>query len=57
MVSATTFRVPYAEALRTHRLALAVAESARTGRPVALPTGPASRLTAPVVDAGVGVDA
>ncbi|MEE3922249.1 hypothetical protein V2I01_40080 [Micromonospora sp. BRA006-A] len=35
-------RVPYAEALRTHRLALAVAESARTGRPVALPTGPAA---------------
>ena len=28
-------RVPYAEALRTHALALAVAESAATGRPVA----------------------
>jgi predicted dehydrogenase len=27
-------RVPYAEALRTHRVACAVAESARTGRPV-----------------------
>ena len=27
-------RVPYAEALRTHALALAVAESAATGRPV-----------------------
>lgn len=27
-------RVPYAEALRTHRLALAIAESAATGRPV-----------------------
>jgi myo-inositol 2-dehydrogenase / D-chiro-inositol 1-dehydrogenase len=27
-------RVPYAEALRTHELALAVAESARSGRPV-----------------------
>ncbi|KKK05861.1 Gfo/Idh/MocA family protein [Micromonospora sp. HK10] len=56
-------RVPYAEALRTHRLALAVAESARTGRPVALPTGPAARLTAAVADAaptepaGVAVDA
>ncbi|QLQ35545.1 Gfo/Idh/MocA family protein [Micromonospora robiginosa] len=46
-------RVPYAEALRTQRLALAVAESARTGRPVALPTGPAARST----DAGVRVDA
>ncbi|MEV0325752.1 oxidoreductase [Micromonospora echinospora] len=31
-------RVPYAEALGTQRLACAVAESARTGRPVALPT-------------------
>lgn len=56
-------RVPYAEALRTHRLAVAVAESARTGRPVALPTGPAARLTAAVADAapagpdGVAVDA
>ena len=50
-------RVPYAEALRTQRLALAVAESARTGRPVALPTGPAARLTAAVADAGVTVDA
>jgi myo-inositol 2-dehydrogenase/D-chiro-inositol 1-dehydrogenase len=29
-------RVPYAEALRTHTLALAVARSARTGRPVDL---------------------
>ncbi|WP_049822696.1 Gfo/Idh/MocA family protein [Arthrobacter sp. H41] len=29
-------RTPYAEALRTHRLACAVAESARSGRPVAL---------------------
>jgi hypothetical protein len=29
-----------------------VAESARTGRAVALPTGPASRLTAPVADVG-----
>ncbi|MBY8874647.1 Gfo/Idh/MocA family oxidoreductase [Micromonospora sp. PLK6-60] len=43
-------RVPYAEALRTQRLALAVADSARTGRPVALPTGPAAL-------AGVTVDA
>lgn len=30
-------RVPYAEALRTHRLALAVAESAAAGRPVSVP--------------------
>ncbi|GLY93760.1 Gfo/Idh/MocA family oxidoreductase [Actinoplanes sp. NBRC 103695] len=30
-------RVPYAEALRTHALAAAVAESARIGRPVAVP--------------------
>jgi myo-inositol 2-dehydrogenase / D-chiro-inositol 1-dehydrogenase len=30
-------RVPYAEALRTHALATAVAESAATGRPVAVP--------------------
>ncbi|MFC0004387.1 Gfo/Idh/MocA family protein [Micromonospora siamensis] len=43
-------RVPYAEALRTQRLALAVAESARTGRPVGLPT-------APLATAGVSVDA
>ncbi|MFE9203137.1 Gfo/Idh/MocA family protein [Micromonospora sp. NPDC007230] len=56
-------RVPYAEALRTQRLALAVAESARTGRSVALPTGPAARPTTPVADAvpaeptGVTVDA
>ncbi|GAB3075576.1 Gfo/Idh/MocA family protein [Micromonospora schwarzwaldensis] len=50
-------RVPYAEALRTQRLALALAESARTGRPVALPTGPAARTTAVVADAGVTVDA
>ncbi|SCL57064.1 Gfo/Idh/MocA family protein [Micromonospora yangpuensis] len=35
-------RVPYAEALRTQRLALAVAESARTGRGVTLPTPPAT---------------
>ncbi len=32
-------RVPYAEALRTHLLALAVAESAATGRPVAVSHG------------------
>jgi myo-inositol 2-dehydrogenase/D-chiro-inositol 1-dehydrogenase len=54
-------RVPYAEALRTQRLALAVAESARTGRSVALPTGPAARLTTAVADAvpgeGVTIDA
>ncbi|SCF23390.1 Gfo/Idh/MocA family protein [Micromonospora mirobrigensis] len=47
-------RVPYAEALRTQRLALAVSESARTGRPVALPTDPAA---APLATAGVSVDA
>ncbi|MEV0156493.1 Gfo/Idh/MocA family oxidoreductase [Micromonospora sp. NPDC050686] len=45
-------RVPYAEALRTQRLALAVADSARTGRPVALPTGPAA-----LAPTGVTVDA
>ncbi|MFU8875866.1 Gfo/Idh/MocA family protein [Micromonospora sp. SL4-19] len=58
-------RVPYAEALRTQRLAVAVAESARTGCGVALPTGPAARLTRPVADAapaeatlpGVTIDA
>ncbi|KXK62006.1 oxidoreductase [Micromonospora rosaria] len=45
-------RVPYAEALRTQRLALAVAESARTGRAVSLPTGPAALAGAgPVGDA------
>ncbi|MFR9776894.1 Gfo/Idh/MocA family protein [Micromonospora sp. MS34] len=43
-------RVPYAEAMRTQRLALAVAESARSGRSVALPTGPAARLTPAVAD-------
>jgi predicted dehydrogenase len=32
-------RVPYREALRSHRLALAAARSAREGRPVALPEG------------------
>ena len=32
-------RVPYPEALRTHRLALAVAESAATGRSVEVPRG------------------
>ncbi|MEH0843832.1 Gfo/Idh/MocA family oxidoreductase [Micromonospora sp. CPCC 205711] len=47
-------RVPYAEALRTQRLALAVSESARTGRSVTLPTGPAA---APLATAGVSVDA
>ncbi|MFI0796777.1 Gfo/Idh/MocA family protein [Micromonospora rubida] len=52
-------RVPYAEALGTQRLALAVAESAATGRPVALPTGPAATLRVVTVaaPAGVGVDA
>ena len=53
-------RVPYAEALRTQRLALAVAESARTGRSVSLPTGPAARPRTAVADAtpaGVTVDA
>lgn len=41
-------RVPYAEALGTQRLACAVAESARTGRSVALPT---PTLTGVTVDA------
>ncbi|MEV5822535.1 Gfo/Idh/MocA family oxidoreductase [Micromonospora harpali] len=51
-------RVPYAEALRTQRLALAIAESARTGRPVSLPTGPAASPHAAVPTATrVGVDA
>ena len=46
-------RVPYAEALRTQRLALAVADSARTGRPCGSP-----RPTAPAaVSTGVTVDA
>ncbi|WP_406069443.1 Gfo/Idh/MocA family protein [Micromonospora sp. NBC_01638] len=46
-------RVPYAEALATQRLALAVADSARTGATVRLatPTGPA------VLSAGVTADA
>jgi predicted dehydrogenase len=35
--AADDVRVPYAEALRTHALATAVAESAATGRPVAVP--------------------
>jgi predicted dehydrogenase len=36
-------RVPYAEALRTHELALAVAESAATGRTVTLHGSEVSR--------------
>jgi myo-inositol 2-dehydrogenase/D-chiro-inositol 1-dehydrogenase len=47
-------RVPYAEALGTQRLALAIAESARTGRSVTLPTGPGA---VPLAAAGVTVDA
>jgi myo-inositol 2-dehydrogenase/D-chiro-inositol 1-dehydrogenase len=46
-------RVPYAEALGTQRLALAVADSARTGRTVRL-TAPAA---APALTTGVTVDA
>ncbi|TDC32761.1 Gfo/Idh/MocA family oxidoreductase [Micromonospora sp. 15K316] len=46
-------RVPYPEALATHRLALAVADSARTGRPVRL-DAPA---TTPLGGTGVTVDA
>ncbi|MFC4018707.1 Gfo/Idh/MocA family protein [Micromonospora sp. GCM10011542] len=46
-------RVPYAEALGTQRLALAVADSARTGRTVRL-TAPAA---APLLSSGVTVDA
>jgi predicted dehydrogenase len=37
-------RVPYQEALRTHMLALAVAESAATGRPVRPRTPESSRV-------------
>jgi myo-inositol 2-dehydrogenase / D-chiro-inositol 1-dehydrogenase len=33
-------RVPYAEALRTHRLACALASSAATGQPVRPASGP-----------------
>ncbi|WP_433233019.1 Gfo/Idh/MocA family protein [Micromonospora sp. CA-248260] len=54
-------RVPYAEALRTQRLAVAVAQSARTGRPVTLPTGPAALTSVaggvPARPAGATVDA
>jgi hypothetical protein len=32
-------RAPYAEALRTHRVGWALAESARTGEPVVVPDG------------------
>lgn len=50
-------RVSYAEAVRTHRLACAVAESALVGRPVRVPSGPggapARERRAPV---GVGSD-
>jgi myo-inositol 2-dehydrogenase/D-chiro-inositol 1-dehydrogenase len=41
--SGDDIRVPYAEALRTHAVALAVAESAATGRPVRPRTPEASR--------------
>ncbi|MFI6783303.1 Gfo/Idh/MocA family protein [Micromonospora sp. NPDC050276] len=46
-------RVPYAEALATHRLALAVADSARTGSTVRLttPTAPTVLATGVTVDA------
>jgi myo-inositol 2-dehydrogenase/D-chiro-inositol 1-dehydrogenase len=46
-------RVPYAEALATQRLALAVADSARTGTTVRLTaaTGPAALSTGVAVDA------
>ncbi|WFE99146.1 Gfo/Idh/MocA family oxidoreductase [Micromonospora sp. WMMD964] len=46
-------RVPYAEALATQRLALAVADSARTGTTVRLaaPTAPAALTTGVTVDA------
>ncbi|MGC4806327.1 Gfo/Idh/MocA family protein [Micromonospora sp. DT233] len=51
-------RVPYAEALGTQRLALAIASSAATGRPVALPTGTAATPQVVVpAQRGVGVDA
>ncbi|MFC0505951.1 Gfo/Idh/MocA family protein [Micromonospora costi] len=44
-------RVPYAEALATHRLALAVADSARTGRTVRLPAPALPEATGVTVDA------
>ncbi|MEU4557777.1 Gfo/Idh/MocA family oxidoreductase [Actinoplanes sp. NPDC023936] len=37
-------RVPYAEALRTHEVALAVAESVAAGRPIAVPHPEAARV-------------
>ncbi|GAB3937185.1 hypothetical protein GCM10027614_14960 [Micromonospora vulcania] len=46
-------RVPYAEALGTQRLALAVADSARTGQTVRL----AAPTVSPVLTSGVTVDA
>ncbi|MBM0232594.1 Gfo/Idh/MocA family oxidoreductase [Micromonospora sp. STR1_7] len=46
-------RVPYAEALGTQRLALAVADSARTGQPVRIATASAPAL----LSTGVTVDA
>ncbi|MFF5180422.1 Gfo/Idh/MocA family protein [Micromonospora sp. NPDC000316] len=45
-------RVPYSEALGTHRLALAMADSARTGTPVRL-----AAPGAPALTSGVTVDA
>ncbi|MFF0373468.1 Gfo/Idh/MocA family protein [Actinoplanes missouriensis] len=37
-------RVPYGEALRTHEVALAVAESVAAGRPIAVPRAEAARV-------------
>ncbi|CAN5346339.1 hypothetical protein BH24ACT9_BH24ACT9_17140 [soil metagenome] len=45
-------RAPYAEALRTHRLGLAVAESAAIGRPVSLPA-PHEASEAGLLDAAI----
>ncbi|MFB9236451.1 Gfo/Idh/MocA family protein [Plantactinospora siamensis] len=50
-------RVPYAEALATHRLACAVAESARTGRPVRPAAPPAGGTAAPGGPTAAGVAA
>jgi myo-inositol 2-dehydrogenase/D-chiro-inositol 1-dehydrogenase len=50
-------RVPYAEAVRTHRLACAIAASATTGRPVRLAPAPPDVPVPPRrLKAGVGAD-
>jgi predicted dehydrogenase len=47
-------RVPYSEALRTHRLACALAASAATGQLVRLADGPAAGGLAPAVQRAPG---